>query len=165
MTWVPIPGYPGYDVSETGKVWSCKSRKILKPQRDRGGYLRVCLRRDGETHQRPIHQLVAEAFLGPRPGDFQAVRHLNGDHLDNRPGNLAYGTFAENSRDVVRHGNHKRTGSPKLTPDHVVAIKRLLAEGGLTQQEIGRIYGVSDSAVSRINTGTTFRNMQIRDHA
>jgi len=36
-----------------------------------------------------MHQLVAEAFLGPCPPGRKLV-HLNGDGLDNRRVNLAY---------------------------------------------------------------------------
>lgn len=36
-----------------------------------------------------LHQLVAEAFIGPCPPGHKLV-HLNGDGLDNRRANLAY---------------------------------------------------------------------------
>lgn len=36
-----------------------------------------------------MHQLVAEAFIGPCPPGHELV-HLNGDGLDNRRMNLAY---------------------------------------------------------------------------
>jgi hypothetical protein len=36
-----------------------------------------------------MHQLVAEAFIGPCPPGHKLV-HLNGDGLDNRRANLAY---------------------------------------------------------------------------
>ena len=36
-----------------------------------------------------MHQLVAEAFIGPCPSGHKLV-HLNGNYLDNRRANLAY---------------------------------------------------------------------------
>jgi hypothetical protein len=56
--------------------------------------------------KRAVHQLVLEAFVGPRPEWATDVRHLNGVADDNRLANLAYGTQAENARDAVRHGAH-----------------------------------------------------------
>jgi hypothetical protein len=44
---------------------------------------------DPDEEQEWMHQLVAEAFLGPCPPGHKLV-HLNGDGLDNRRVNLAY---------------------------------------------------------------------------
>jgi HNH endonuclease len=42
-----------------------------------------------DEEQEWMHQLVAEAFIGPCPPGYKLV-HLNGDGLDNRRVNLAY---------------------------------------------------------------------------
>jgi hypothetical protein len=44
---------------------------------------------DPDEHHEYLHQLVAEAFIGPCPPR-QKLVHLNGDGLDNRRVNLAY---------------------------------------------------------------------------
>lgn len=44
-----------------------------------------------------------EAFVGPRPIG-SLIRHLDGDHTNNRPFNLAYGTQIENMADALDHG-------------------------------------------------------------
>jgi hypothetical protein len=44
---------------------------------------------DSDEHAEYVHQLVAEAFIGPCPPGHKLV-HLNGDSLDNRRVNLAY---------------------------------------------------------------------------
>jgi HNH endonuclease len=44
---------------------------------------------DPDEHAEYVHQLVAEAFIGPCPPGKKLV-HLNGDGLDNRRVNLAY---------------------------------------------------------------------------
>jgi hypothetical protein len=43
-----------------------------------------------------VHQAVCEAFHGPRPFPGAIVLHLNENGLDNRPGNLAWGTQKQN---------------------------------------------------------------------
>ncbi|MCS3844805.1 NUMOD4 motif-containing HNH endonuclease [Microbacterium sp. AK031] len=101
--WASIPGYPGYWVSSEGRVRS--RRGVLKPHPNSGsGRLEVQLSRRGERRtQRTVHQLVAGAFIGPRPAG-QLTRHKNDVHSDNRATNLEYGTYADNYADAKRNG-------------------------------------------------------------
>lgn len=106
--WRPIPGWEDlYAISSHGRVKSFHFAKprILRPGANPKGYLHVCLHRDRQQTIGRLHVLVAAAFLGSRP-DGAVIRHLNGDQTDNRPENLAYGTVAENNRDMVAHGTH-----------------------------------------------------------
>jgi len=43
-----------------------------------------------------VHQVVCEAFHGPRPSDKHVVSHLNEDATDNRPENLCWATQKDN---------------------------------------------------------------------
>lgn len=49
-----------------------------------------------------VHILVAEAFLGPRPGGMEECRHLDGDKLNNRADNLRWGTRPGNASGGTR---------------------------------------------------------------
>lgn len=71
----------------------------------RGGYLAVSLTRGQVTRPHTVHKLVALAFIGPRP-DGMEVRHRDGDALNPRLSNLAYGTSTQNAQDTIAHGNH-----------------------------------------------------------
>ena len=104
IRWQPIPGYPGYEASNHGRIRG-PSGTLLVPQLDRGRQ-RVTVkpksRRPPNAGKRPhVHALVALAFLGPRPEGpaGEHVRHLDGNRLNNRPENLAYGTYLQNNRD------------------------------------------------------------------
>jgi hypothetical protein len=107
--WRPIPGFPGYDVSNLGHVVShrrWREPRLLAGMMGSRDYWVYTLSRDGHGPvTRPVHVLVAAAFLGPRPEGTQ-VRHLDGDPLNNAVENLAYGTPGENIADQVRHGGH-----------------------------------------------------------
>lgn len=157
--WEPIPEFEGYSISSEGRIWSNKTNRFMRLFPDVRGYMYVCLRRQGRSIRRPVHQLVLEAHAGPRPVGFQVVRHLNGCSSDNRVENLCYGTFRQNNLDMVKHGRHRRTGSPKLSKDQVREILVLLEDGDLRQLEIAILYGVSDSTISRISRGVTWSSL------
>lgn len=115
--WRDIPGYPGYQVSNVGRVRShnkvtstprfpvrrWKDRPIKVRINPSTGYDQITLWRDGEAHTLLIHRLVAEAFLGAAQ-DGMTVNHINGDKRDNRPENLEWVTLKENVRHAFRMG-------------------------------------------------------------
>lgn len=96
--WVPNAGHKGLQL---------RRGRVLK--QTRGPYAsQVGLHRDGRMVAARVHQLVAAAFLGPRPEGLE-VCHNNGDQYDNRVENLRYDTHRENIRDQVRHGTHAKS--------------------------------------------------------
>ena len=128
-TFRPIPGFPTYEISESGIVRSVPRisvrsngisanlrSRVLHPWRDpKTGYSRVCLSVDGVDTLERVHRLVALTFI--RVGlPAEVVRHLNGDSTNNHFTNLAWGTESENQFDKVRHGRHHnqiKTGCPR----------------------------------------------------
>lgn len=116
--WLPVVGREDtYEVSDLGRVRSIdrvvlrsdgKRRPMpgvtLKPFRHPKGYLYVTFHRP--RCNRPVHQLVLEAFVGLRSEGLE-TRHLNGDPSDNRLSNICWGTGSENQLDNVRLGTHK----------------------------------------------------------
>jgi len=104
--WLPVPGYEGrYEVSDLGRVRGQRGHR--KPWIAGKGYLYLSLHRGRGTRKNfTIHQLVLLAFVGPRRLD-QECRHLDGNKLNNRLANLAWGTASENELDKVRHGTHR----------------------------------------------------------
>ena len=161
--WRDIPGYEGkYQASNLGRVRSLDRRvgichgatrlmrgRILKPAGSkRNPHLYVVLGHGAPGS--PVHQLVARTFLGPCPTG-QEVRHLDGDPLNNRADNLAYGTRTENILDVYRVGGAWR----KLTVDQVLEIRNRL-QNGERGIDLAREYGVGQSCISAVKTGRTY---------
>ena len=126
-TWRDIPWMDGrYAVSDIGRVRIVRTSPSHRPgmastylNRRRPGspYRRVQLRVDGRNKVFSVHQLVALAFIGPRPNGLE-VRHLNGDSLDNRVENLAYGTTSRNQLDSVEHGTHVQARKTHCPSNH-----------------------------------------------
>lgn len=149
--WKPVAGYEGlYEVSDQGNVRSLPRPGKRNRNRVYGGqdlkptpsgppgarYMTVNLHHPGGRRTLRVHRLVAGAFLGPRP-DGCVIRHLDGNSLNNRVGNLVYGTQSENILDAVRHGTHPEASrthcdngheyTPDNTGPHPAGGRRCLA--------------------------------------
>lgn len=117
--WRVIEGFPEYAVSSWGRVRSSRQRptRMLKTRRG-NPYVQVSLCTEPTKHvTKSVHVLVCEAFHGPRPEGMQ-VRHLNGDHTDNRASNLQWGTATENALDRVAHGRHEKAAQLECKYGH-----------------------------------------------
>jgi hypothetical protein len=106
--WRSVTGAEGrYEVSSLGRVRSLlrKTPQILKPSKGTHGYMTLYIYTGGKRRLRSVHQLVAEAFIGPRSEGVD-VRHLNGVKADCRAANLAFGSRSQNMLDAVTHGQN-----------------------------------------------------------
>ena len=85
--WKDAPGFPGYQVSDAGRVKRSINGKMLRPVRYSNGYCVVNLsgRRIG------VHRLVGLAFI-PNPAGLPQINHKNEIKTDNRAENLEWCT-------------------------------------------------------------------------
>lgn len=101
--------------------------------------------------QAPAHRVAYELVLGEIPKDMKVLhkcdnrRCVNVDHL-------FLGSIADNVSDM--DSKNRRGSRSKLNSDQVVAIKQMLADR-YSQEEIGKIFGVCQTAISRIKSGKT----------
>ena len=114
--WKDILGYEGlYQVSDKGRVKSIVygKEKIRKLVRNKNGYLRVGLRKNGKMKQCLVHRLVGQSFI-PNPHNLPQVNHKDENKTNNcvenlewcdRKYNLNYGT--RNQRIAEKHTNGK----------------------------------------------------------
>lgn len=131
--WKDIPGHPGYQASDQGRIRSIEryvnfagyfrkdgswrgpsTRKfksvILKPAPHSSGHLGVVLGRKSGTLG--VHLLILKTFVGPKP-EMEETLHLNHNPADNRLVNLKYGSRSENLRMDYEVGT--RTVHPSFT--------------------------------------------------
>jgi hypothetical protein len=154
VCWLPLVADPFLLVSEDGEIVSLHHQpgRILRTSHC-GPYLGIKVA--GVT--RHIHRLVCETFHGPRKG--MVVRHLDGNPLNNRLSNLAWGTHEENAADKVGHGtsNHgERNPQAKLTRSAVVQM-RAEREAGGTFKTIAARHGVTPMTAHRAITGGSWK--------
>jgi len=163
-TWRPIPDFPGYEVSNRGRVcsyfrrvgmgsggpdWEIADdpRRILAGYIDRRGYHLVMLRRDGKTYGRRIHALVMLAFHGAPPPGLECA-HNNGDAADNRLSNLRYDTRWGNAQDRrLRNGMMPEAWVPQLRQERA---------DGATLKELADKYHYAPNTVWSICRGRRY---------
>jgi hypothetical protein len=176
-------GFPGYQVSDQGRVrsfWGHEHRgqygkdnqwrigdyprRFLKITAPKGGQpCRLILHVAGKRKQTSVARLVLEAFVGPRPAGKEAC-HRDDDPWNNCLGNLYWGTHAENMRDAARNGRCKETnqgsksGKAKLDEDQVHEIKRQLL-AGKHQTTIAKEYDVHRNTIWWIAKGRTWQHV------
>lgn len=94
--WRPAYIFPEqYLVSNTGEVYSIKTKRLLKAHVGKVGYGYYVFCVAGERHTVKAHRLVAMAFI-PNSEHKDQVDHINGIKTDNRVENLRWTTIKEN---------------------------------------------------------------------
>ena len=157
--WKSVKGYEGlYQVSNQGRVKreagspKCLLDRILSHRMlGQWKYPGVSLCKDGQSTNRYIHDLVAQAFIGPRPEDAQ-VNHKDTRHDNNRADNLEYLTPLGNSQHALSAGCYKRGENhvqAKLLDAAVQTIKSSTEKG----KDLAARFNVSQSMISLIRHG------------
>lgn len=98
--WRPIPGYDGYEASDTGFVRSSHNKKLRAQGVSSSGYISVAVR-GGETKRLSAHRAVALAFL-PNPENHPHVNHIDLDRSNNRVENLEWVSIVTNQGHTKR---------------------------------------------------------------
>ena len=89
-----IEGYENYQVSNYGSVKSLgngktRKEKVLKPTKNKDGYLRVGLCKQGKRKMYLVHRLVTSAFI-ENPNNYEEVNHKDEDKTNNKVENLEW---------------------------------------------------------------------------
>lgn len=104
--WKELEDYPGYEVSNTGKVISYKRNvkgTILNGSYDRDGYIRLrMIDKNNKSRYPRIHRLVAKAFL-PNPNNLPQVNHKDENKENNCVNNLEWCTIEYNNNYGTRN--------------------------------------------------------------
>lgn len=113
--WKVINGYPNYMVSSKGRVKSLNyhntgKERLLTLNKNKSGYLYVCLSKNGVHKYFRVHRLVAEAFI-PNPNNLPEVNHKSEIKTQNNVDDLEWCDRKYNHN----YGNRNKKVSSKLT--------------------------------------------------
>ena len=156
--WKTCPLEPNYEVSSSGRVRNKDTKHVKSLRYDNNHYLRVTLYPSGKTYT--VHKLVATTFL--EKGDATQVNHKDGNKENNRVSNLEWcdGSWNSKHRDTKLMSKWKGSLNPeaKLTVDDVKRIKSGEFDG-LSNAEVGKIFGVLDECIRLIRKGVNWSHI------
>ena len=174
-TWLPIPDFIGYEVSDMGNVRSFRPKngkgnlqevpRLLKNLSTvKKEYLRVGLL---DSNQRlrhfPIHTLVLLAFIGERPSKKHQACHFDGNAKNNKLSNLSWGTAQQNADDRKRHGTQICGENVAISVLTVEQVKEIKAALPVWKKGFGKYFsnkfGVGHSAISAIKHNQTWKHV------
>ncbi len=175
--WKDLPYCNYYQVSNFGNVRAISrpiktSRgnlfRMSKPKKvaltDNGsGYKIFGTRLNSKDKNFYIHRIVAELFI-PNPKNLKEVNHIDGDKSNNGASNLEWASRIDNvnhavKNNLVAHG--EGNGLNVLTKEQVLEILAIAHKNPkINRTELGRIYGVVDTAICRIISGKRWRRVK-----
>lgn len=170
-SWRDVKGYEElFSISNTGKLYSKISCKILKQHIRKNGYCTVASKIGGRKGKQvcfKIHRLVAEAFLDPPSQSLLdeasktfygivLVNHKDGDKQNNHVNNLEWCSHSENIKHAYATGLMKgNTGiSNKMsffkTEDERIAAYVNFKESGLSVNKFAKLIGTTKNTIFRL---------------
>ena len=154
--------WKNYQVSNFGQILSLNYHrsgraKLMNPWKDKDGYLKIGLRKDGKQKHFYVHRLVVETFI-PNPNNLPEVNHKDEDKTNNfvgtpendyKDGNLEWCTREYNTNYGTRN---ERSAKTKSKPVLQFTLDGILVKEWPSTKECGR-NGFHSSAVSRCCNG------------
>jgi hypothetical protein len=101
--WRAVPGFPGYSVSDLGRVSA--DGVMVSPLPSSARHVKAFNGKVSVTVS--IAALVLRAFVGPPPEGKTLARHLDDDETNNKLSNVAWGSKSDNYIDAVRNDRIK----------------------------------------------------------
>ena len=119
--WKNVIGYEGlYEVSNMGNVRNVRRNTLLKLSKNKYGYIRVFLYKNGISTGFQVHRLVAQAFL-PNPDNLPQVNHKDEDKSNNRVDNLEWCSQLYNN--IYGSRMERQVNTRKLKNEHPELFK------------------------------------------
>ena len=153
------------DRGDTNQCWEWTGR------RDRDGYGQFVLYPPDALKKRTVKSSrLAYELANGSPAKDNVLHRCNNRPCCN-PEHLYDGTLSQNALDAVAAGtssvlrpDHPRargesSGMSKLTNQAVREIRERYAAGGVTQQQLADVYGVSQSKISDVVNRRTWRHL------
>ena len=166
-TMKPCVSWPGYFANKIGKIFSANGRwdkgllREMTPSPSGNTYRSCSLHVNGVQKTVPIHRIVLDAWIGPKPKGMEC-RHLDGNPSNNNLDNLCWGTHLENQQDRIVHGTNccgEKHAGVKLTLEKVRQIRSGYKRGvrGFTLKDFADRFGVTFQHVSDIVANKCWR--------
>lgn len=159
--WKPVIGFEDtFLISSFGRLRRIRTRygnptdRLLNPYLADHGYRVTQLQLVPVRIRQYLHDMVAAAFIGPRPDGYQ-VNHIDADRSNNRVDNLEYSTQYDNIHHAIALG---RQPHARLSPAIVAEIRASYAATGSYLPMMAK-YNLDGAHVWRIVTRRAWRHV------
>lgn len=175
MFWDNISEFLGYHVAKDGRVFSRRSNRTYGKDIfenfwrektivvDKLGRHNVTFRDlNSKVHNRRVHRLVLEAYVGPCPVGMECC-HNDGDAGNNTLENLRWDTSKSNKADLRKHGKlvcGEKSQHSKLSESSIKEIIKLSAEG-LPMKDVAFKFKVNSSTICEIIKGKAWKHINL----
>lgn len=159
---------------ERGGPVAQRFEKYVMPEPNSGCHIWIGNRPDGRYGRFWVagngllaHRAAWQLFRGPIP-DGLAVLHRCDNPPCVNPGHLFLGTFQDNSDDMLSKGRSAwgdRCWKARIDMEDAAGVIAMYEAGGSRQSDIAARFGLTQSTVSKIIRGDTWRGLQRADHA
>ena len=164
--------YDTYFISNKGRVKSKIRTKInsqscfvgeaiIKPYKNKGGYLSIKLCNNSTTRAFFIHRIVALSFI-PNPENKPFINHKDCNKLNNNVENLEWCTRKENMQHASKNNllsDHRgeNCGMAKLTNEQVISIRNEYVPH--KKLNLAKRYGISTHTLNVLVRRKTWTNI------
>lgn len=151
---------------------------VLRPAKDKKGYLRVGLMINKKLTTFKVHRIIATLFK-PNPENKRYVNHLDGNKANNAADNLEWATHEENVNHAIATGLIKMQYSPEerkrsvnktikrgssvgtslLTEKSVLAIRSKFIPHVYTRVKLAKEYNVTEAAIKDVLLRRTWKHI------
>lgn len=134
--WLPVVNCDGYLISNLGRVYTEKRKRLKSIHLDRYGYPIVVLSINNKPVTKKVHRLVAEAFI-PNTENKPHINHKDENKLNNNVNNLEWVTPLENNlygtrRERVAQKERKPIKQYSLTGEFIRAYDSITDASKMT---------------------------------
>lgn len=143
-SWRPVIGHEGrYEVSNSGRVGSLLTDKILRQSKNNSGYPVVGCSTKSRSGNKSVHGLVAESFI-PNPLNFPQVNHIDENKENNIASNLEW--CASN------YNGHFGTGIDRISNSNKITKKgqglKPVIKCSLSGEELEHFNSIEEATIS-----------------
>lgn len=144
-----------YEITNKGEIINKRNNKIVKPEINSKGYLRVTI--GGKRYF--VHRLVGEKFLENKDNKPQ-INHKDGNKLNNCVENLEWVTNLENRKHAVKNDlqiQGSKCPWAKLTEEQVIYIRN---NPNISSKKLSKMYNVSLRTISDVRNFKSWKQLK-----
>jgi len=166
--WKEVIGFPGYEVSNHGRVRSFRGKNgklksapsYMSNYCYKNRYHRVTMSDSNHNKRtKTLHRVVLEAFVGLCPVGHEGC-HADGNIHNNHIENLRWDTVKNNHIDMIKHGNSlvgEKNHNSKLTNDNIYFIRMNKKKGmGII---MAKLFNVNPETIYLIWSQKTWKHL------